>query len=48
LGERDYLAGEHKKISEDFKAKHGRNAIAGPTAGDALSGLNNMDSKRYE
>lgn len=47
-GERDYLAGEHKKASEDFKAKHGRTAGSGPTGIDAMNGLNNMDSKRYE
>lgn len=47
-GERDYLAGEHKKASEDFKAKHGRTGASGPNAGDALNGLSNMDSKRYD
>ena len=46
-GERDYLAGEHKKASEDFKLKHGK-AAGSVTAGDALNGLNNMDAKRYE
>jgi len=47
-GERDYLAGEHKKASEDFRAKHGRAGAGGPNAGEALNSLNNLDSKRYE
>lgn len=45
-GERDYLAGEHKKASEDFKAKHGNRN--GPNSVDAMNGLNKMDPKRYE
>ena len=47
-GERDYLAGEHKRASDDFKLKHGRVQTSGPNAGEALSGLSNMDGKRYE
>jgi len=47
-GERDYLAGEHKKASEDFKSKNGSRLMAGPTSMDAMNGLNNMDAKRYE
>jgi hypothetical protein len=47
-GERDYLAGEHKKASDDFKMRHGQAPITGPNAGEALTGLNTMDGKRYE
>lgn len=46
-GERDYLAGEHKKAAEDFKLKHNKTA-ASVTASDALNGLNTLDAKRYE
>ena len=44
-GERDYLLGEHKKASEDFKGKVGsKNSIS---ENDAMSGLQQMDAARY-
>ena len=45
-GERDYLLGEHKKASEDFKSKYG-NKPSSINEKDAMSGLAQMDAARY-
>jgi chromosome segregation ATPase len=47
-GQRDYLAGEHKQATEEFKQKHATNQNARqPNSFDTVVALHNTDQSKY-